>query len=85
MANLPDKETVTRIYHIHLTYPKSLELKNSLGFRDYLRSYLKEMEEYSQIKKLASKEQQKLLTKNEIRDTYRKIKEEFIQRIIKKI
>jgi len=51
-----------------------------LGFRDYLLSHPKAVAEYSQIKKLASEKAQKLSTKNEMRDTYGKIKEDFIQK-----
>lgn len=85
MANLPDAELGTRLYHIHLTYPESPELKRMIGFRDYLRTHPEEAEEYSRIKKLAAEETQKLSTKDEMRDAYGKVKEAFIQKILVKI
>lgn len=85
MANLPDKELGTRIYHIHLTFPGSSELKREIGFRDYLRSHPEAVKEYVNIKRLGAEEAQKLNTKDEMRDTYGKIKEEFIQKILKGI
>jgi GrpB-like predicted nucleotidyltransferase (UPF0157 family) len=85
MANLPDKELGTRIYHIHLTYPGSLELKKELFFRDYLREHPGVAEEYASLKKDAAKEAQKFTTKNEMRDIYGKLKESFIQKILKNL
>jgi GrpB-like predicted nucleotidyltransferase (UPF0157 family) len=85
MANLPDKELGTRLYHIHLTYPESPELKRETGFRDYLRTHPKVVNEYSKIKMKAAEEAQKFNTKNEMRDTYGKIKEDFIEKIISKL
>ncbi len=85
MANLPDKELETLIYHVHLTYPESPELKKEIGFRDYLRSHPDDAKEYAQIKEFAAKEAQKLATKDEMRDTYGKTKADFIEKILKKI
>lgn len=83
MANLPDSELGTRIYHIHLTYPGSTELKREIGFRDYLRTHPEAVKEYADIKRLAAEEAQKLNTKDEMRDVYAKIKADFIQKILK--
>ena len=77
MANLPDQELGTRLYHIHLTYPDSPELKKELTFRNYLRTHPQAVDEYAQIKMQAAKEAQKYTTKNEMRDIYGKIKETF--------
>ena len=85
MTYLPDSELGSRIYHVHLTYSESPEVKNNLGFRDYLRSHPEEAEEYSQIKKLASEEAKKFSTKDEMRDTYGKVKEALIQKILAKL
>lgn len=85
MAYLPDKQLDTRIYHIHLTYQGSQKSKYDIGFRDYLKSHPKEREEYSQIKKRASDEAWKFKTKDEMRDTYAKIKDDFINRIMRKL
>jgi GrpB-like predicted nucleotidyltransferase (UPF0157 family) len=84
MADLPDEEMGTRIYHIHLTYPKSTELKREIGLRDYLRTHPEAVKEYADIKILAAKEAQKFNTKDEMRDTYGKIKEDFVRKILEK-
>lgn len=85
MANLPDKELGTRIYHIHLTYPESLELNKEIGFRDYLRKNPEDLREYANIKKLAAENAQKFKTKDEMRDVYAATKNKFIEEILKKI
>lgn len=82
MATLPDPDIKTRIYHIHLSYPESPEVLRMIKFRDYLRNHPKEAEEYSQIKKMAADEAQTKTTKDEMRDTYGKIKENFIKKIL---
>lgn len=84
MANLPDDELGTRIYHIHLTYSESDELKREIGFRDYLRKNSRAAKEYAILKKMAVEKAHKFNTKNEMRDVYGKMKEAFIQKIIKK-
>jgi len=84
MAYLPDKELETRIYHIHLTYPESQELRNEIGFRNYLQTHQDAVNEYADIKIKAAEEAQKFNTKDEMRDTYAKIKQDFIQKIIEK-
>ena len=85
MANLPDRELGTRLYHIHLSYAESPELKKELGFRDYLRTHSADAEKYAEIKKQAVEEARKFTTKNEMRDTYSKVKQDFIEEILKKI
>jgi GrpB-like predicted nucleotidyltransferase (UPF0157 family) len=83
MITLPDEELGTRIYHVHLTYPESIELKRSLGFRDFLRTHPKEREEYAEIKKGAAEAIKNLSTKDEMRDLYDKMKKNFIEKIIR--
>jgi GrpB-like predicted nucleotidyltransferase (UPF0157 family) len=83
MITLPDKELGTRIYHIHLTYPESIEFKRNLGFRDFLRTHPEEREEYAEIKKGASEAVKNLSTKDEMRDLYGERKEAFIEKIFK--
>lgn len=85
MANLPDKELGTRIYHIHLTYPESLEFKKEIGFRDYLRKHPEDLKKYANIKKLAAENAQKFKTKDEMRDAYAATKNKFIEETLKKI
>lgn len=85
MADLEDRELGTRLYHIHLSYDGSSELKNSIGFRDYLRAHPKELKEYAAIKKKAALEAQKFSSKDEMRDIYGSVKEEFIEKILSKI
>lgn len=85
MANLPDEEFGTRLYHIHLSYPGSPELKKEIGFRDYLKKHPKALREYAEIKAKAANEAQRFTSKDEMRDTYSRMKEEFIKKIIKLI
>jgi len=85
MANLPDEEFGTRLYHIHLSYPESPEFKKEIGFRDYLRSHPKEVKNYAKIKMKAAKEAQKFTSKNKMRDTYNQIKKNFIEGILKSL
>lgn len=82
MANLPDTELGSRIYHIHLTYTKSPELKRMTAFRDYLIKNADALREYSKIKMQAAKKAQKLLSKDEMRDSYGDAKENFIKRLL---
>jgi len=85
MANLPDEELGTRLYHIHLSYPESPEFKREIGFRDYLRTHPKEIQKYAEIKKLAAEHAQKFETKDEMRDVYGQTKENFIKEVLQKI
>jgi GrpB-like predicted nucleotidyltransferase (UPF0157 family) len=85
MTNLPDKELGTRIYHVHLTYPESIELKRSLGFRDFLKTHSKEKEEYAEIKKKAAEAVKNLSTKDEMRDLYDKMKKDFIENVLNQL
>lgn len=85
MANLPDKELDTRLYHIHLSYPESSEFKKEIGFRDYLRNHPKDVKRYAKIKKLAAENAQKFRTKDEMRNVYGKTKEDFIKQILEKL
>jgi GrpB-like predicted nucleotidyltransferase (UPF0157 family) len=85
MADLADSELGTRLYHVHLSFDGSSELKNSIGFRDYLRAHPKELKEYAAIKKKAALEAQKFSSKDEMRDIYGKVKEEFIEKVLSKL
>lgn len=85
MANLPDNELGTRLYHVHLSYPESLEFKNEIGFRDYLRKHPEALKEYAEIKMKAAEEAQKFTSKNKMRDTYSQTKKTFIEKIIGKL
>lgn len=85
MAHLPDKELGSRLYHVHLSYPGSSELANSVGFRDFLRSHPDKLIEYADIKKRAAMEAQKMSSKDEMGDTYADIKRKFIEKIMSEI
>lgn len=85
MANLPDRQLGTRIYHIHLTHSGSSYLKESLAFCDYLRSHPSDAKKYAEIKKNATLEAQKHKTKDEMRDTYMKVKAPVIEKILSKL
>ncbi len=76
--DLPDKEKSHRKYHVHLTYLESVEWKNLIWFRDYLRSHPVAIEEYARIKKIASE----LSQENGVE--YRRIKDPFIKSILDK-
>lgn len=75
IAYLPDPEEGTRRYHIHLTYPENPEWKEFLGFRDYLRSHPKALQDYAELKQEAVSE-----AKDE-GERYRKIKEPMFKKI----
>jgi GrpB-like predicted nucleotidyltransferase (UPF0157 family) len=85
MANLSDEELGTRLYHIHLTFPESNESKREIGFRDYLITHPEAVNEYSEIKMRAAEKSQKFSTKNEMRDAYGEVKQDFIEKIIRKL
>ena len=70
-----DKEKLETVYHIHLTYPESSEWKELVGFRDYLRNYPKEAEEYAELKRKAAMEA------NQDGEKYRKLKEPIFKKI----
>jgi len=84
-TNLPDNQLGTRLYHVHLTYPESLEGKRMIGFRDHLKENPKAVSEYAKIKDAASKTVKNLATKDEMKIKYGKIKEGFIERIIARL
>lgn len=75
VAFLADPEEESRRYHIHLTYPSSTELKELIGFRDYLRMHSETVDEYANIKKQAAD------TANQDGKQYRKMKEPLFQKI----
>lgn len=72
---LPDPEEEKRRYHLHLTYPKSTDWEEMLGFRDYLRHHPEAVEEYGEIKKRAAAEA------NHEGEIYRQMKEPIIKKI----
>ena len=78
-ADLPDLDEQVRRYHIHLTLPESMELKNLIAFRDYLRANPTVAKEYEDLKRHAAQEADNDGTK------YRQTKEPMIQEILKKI
>jgi aminoglycoside phosphotransferase (APT) family kinase protein/GrpB-like predicted nucleotidyltransferase (UPF0157 family) len=72
---LPDPEEENRRYHIHLTFPKSQDWKELIGFRDYLKNHPQEVQTYSELKKEAAH------LADQDGETYRKIKEPFFKKI----
>jgi GrpB-like predicted nucleotidyltransferase (UPF0157 family) len=84
-ANLPDEELGTRLYHLHLVYPESTEIKKMIGFRDYLRAHPEDTKKYAEIKEIAAKAVANLATKDEMKEKYGEIKRKFIESILAKI
>jgi GrpB-like predicted nucleotidyltransferase (UPF0157 family) len=78
-ADLPDLDEKVRRYHIHLTLPESIEWKNLIAFRDYLRANPKTAKKYENLKRRAVQEAHHDGSK------YRQLKEPMIQEILKKI
>ncbi len=54
--DLPDSQEGIRRYHLHLTFPESIEWKKLIAFRDYLRSHASALEEYDELKKKSAEE-----------------------------
>lgn len=84
-VNLPDEELGTRLYHLHLVYPGSTEIKKMIGFRDYLRAHPDDAKKYAEIKEVAAKAVADLATKDEMKEKYREMKREFIEDILAKL
>lgn len=79
VSYLPDREEETRGYHIHLADPSSQVWKELIGFRDYLIDHPKDAEEYAKIKQNAAD------ISNQDGETYRKIKQPIINKVIRNI
>lgn len=75
IIDLPDPEEEKRKYHIHLTYSENNEWKEFIGFRDYLRSHPKELQEYAELKKRA------VIEAKHDGHQYRKIKDPIFKKI----
>ncbi len=54
--DLPDIEEEVRRYHLHVTFPESIEWKSLLAFRDYLRAHPEVVQEYAALKKKSADE-----------------------------
>ncbi len=76
--DLPDPQEGTRRHHLHLTFPDSLEWKQLIAFRDYLRSHKSALQEYAAIKKKSAEEVA------EDGALYRKQKAPFFDKILSK-
>lgn len=70
-----DKETA---YHLHVTNIDSDDWKNTIAFRDYLRTHPEDLVKYAQIKQQAAN------AANEDKETYMRLKEGMIREILKK-
>lgn len=76
--DLPDPQEGTRRYHLHLTFPESIEWKKLVAFRDYLRSHASALQEYAELKKKSAEEV------NEDGALYRKKKSPFFEKVLAK-
>lgn len=54
--DLPDSEEGVRRYHLHVTFPESIEWKTLLAFRNYLRAHPEVVQEYAALKKKSADE-----------------------------
>lgn len=70
-----DKEIA---YHLHIVNIDSDDYKNTIAFRNYLKTHPEDLEKYAQIKQQAAD------IANEDKETYMKIKEATIKEILKK-
>lgn len=75
---LPDSEEEQRRYHLHLTFPESIEYKKLIAFRDYLRSNASALKEYAELKKKSVDEV------NQDGALYRQKKSPFIAKVLAK-
>ena len=76
--DLPDIEEEVRRYHLHVTFPESIEWKTLLAFRDYLRAHPEIVQEYAALKKKSADEA------NEDGALYRAKKSPFFQKTLLK-
>jgi aminoglycoside phosphotransferase (APT) family kinase protein/GrpB-like predicted nucleotidyltransferase (UPF0157 family)/dephospho-CoA kinase len=76
--DLPDPQEGTRRYHVHLTFPESIEWKKLIAFRDYLRLHPSVLEEYAELKRKSAEEV------NENGALYRKKKSPFFEKVLAK-
>ena len=76
--DLPDLEEGTRKYHIHVMDPESIEFKEMIFFRDYLRDHPDEAKTYGDLKRKAAEEIE------ENGEKYRKLKEPIFKKILAK-
>ncbi len=78
VAKLPDLKKGVRRYHIHLTYPDSPIWEELTGLRDYLIKHPVARNEYAKLKEKAVKAGLE-------GEAYRKAKEPFLKKVLKKI
>lgn len=74
----PEDFSKENAYHLHITFPESSDWKESLAFRDYLKTHSEDLNKYADIKKKAAQEA------NESTDKYKNIKESVLKEIINK-
>ncbi len=55
-VDLPDAQEGIRRYHLHVTFPQSIEWKTLLAFRDYLNSHADAAQEYAELKRKSADE-----------------------------
>lgn len=76
---LPDTQEESRRYHVHVTYPESIDWGKLLGFRDYLKRNPDMVREYAELKMVAAREA------DNNGEKYRDLKAPFIEKIISHI
>lgn len=76
--DLPDIEEGLRRYHLHVTFPESIEWETLIAFRDYLKAHPEALQEYATLKKKSVDEV------NEDGALYREKKLPFFQKILLK-
>lgn len=74
--DLPDPIEGIRRYHIHISYPQSVDFISAIKFRDYLKAHPKDVKKYANIKIEAAR------LANEDKDKYMLIKTPVIQEIL---
>ena len=72
-------------YHLHLTYINNPDFIQAIKFRDYLINHPDEALEYEEIKKIASVNANKELTKENAKRVYMDTKQSLIENILSKI
>ncbi|MCH9634101.1 MAG: hypothetical protein S4CHLAM7_08430 [Chlamydiae bacterium] len=74
--DLSDSSEKIRRYHLHITFPGSVEWKNFLAFRDYLCAHPEAMQEYAELKETIAQ------SINEDGALYRELKAPFFSKIL---
>lgn len=74
----PENFEDEKVFHLHITFPESVDWKEAILFRDYLRTHPEDLKKYAEVKQQAAQKA------NENSEIYKKIKEATIKKIIAK-